>query len=438
MKKFILLSFMLVTPMLMNAQAKKPLSLDEALQFALQHRTDLKIEQLNTQIAENEVRKVNSKILPQLTADLDWRYNTQLQTNVLPGAIFGTPGTDRPVQFGTTYNTLMGVNFNQTIFNPSNRGDKQVAQVQAEYNRIGEKKTGLTVKQEVTESYYATLLWKEKTKLSSENLNRSGAVYNTAKDQFAQGAITSYDLQRYRIDYENAVSENQKNINSAALSLDDLYYKIGADSVGSDSLSDNIESLYQNYKGLNTAEAINRPELEMERVQYEIYELGVRKQNFSYIPTVSFYANYSWQYLNNEYNPFQSQNWYPFNYLGVKASIPLFDGFLKERTKTEYKLRGKSSRLKYEKLQNDYQQETKNALTAIKNAQSDLDAQKKNLALAAELYKIDGDRLRNGAIKPNDLTITYYTLQQTQTNYLNAAYSYLVAVMNYKKAAGTL
>jgi outer membrane protein len=440
MKKISLVTFLLlVLPACLNAQNNKPLSLNEALQYALQNRRDVKIEHLNVQIAENEVKKVNSKNLPQLTSDLDVRYNTQLQTNVLPGAIFGTPGNDRAVQFGTTYNALWGLNLNQNLFNPSNKGDKQIAKVQAEYNRVGEKKTELAVKQEVTEAYYSALLWKEKEKLSAENLKRANAVFTTSKDQLTQGSITSYDYQRYRIDYENAMAEHEKNKNNVSLALSGLYYKIGSDSIQSDSLSDNIASLYATYQSTNLSSVeVQRPELEMEKMQYEIYELGVKKQNFSYLPTISFYANYSWQYLNSEFNPTQSQYWYPFNYLGLKASIPLFDGFLKERTKTEYRLKSESSRLKYEKLKSDYSQETNTALTSVKNAQTDLESQKKNLELANELYRIDGDRLRNGTIKPNDLTITYYTLQQTQTNYLNAAYNYLVAVMNYKKATGSL
>ncbi|MDB5258173.1 MAG: outer membrane protein TolC [Chitinophagaceae bacterium] len=440
MKKLSLFTFLLLSmSVCLKAQNNKPLSLNEALSYALQNRRDVKIEHLNVQIAENEVKKVNSKNLPQLTSDLDVRYNTQLQTNVLPGAIFGSPGNDRAVQFGTTYNTLWGLNLNQNLFNPTNKGDKQIAKVQAEYNRIGEKKTELAVKQEVTEAYYSALLWKEKAKLSGENLKRANAVFTTSKDQLAQGSITSYDYQRYRIDYENAISEHDKNKNNVDLALSGLYYKIGSDSIQSDSLSDNISSLYATYQSTNLSSVeVQRPELEMEKMQYEIYELGVKKQNFSYLPTISFYANYSWQYLNSEFNPTQSKYWYPFNYLGLKASIPLFDGFLKERTKTEYRLKSESSRLKYEKLKSDYNQETNTALTSVKNAQTDLDAQKKNLELANELYRIDGDRLRNGTIKPNDLTITYYTLQQTQTNYLNAAYNYLIAIMNYKKATGSL
>ena len=96
------------------------------------------------------------------------------------------------------------------------------------------------------------------------------------------------------------------------------------------------------------------------------------------------------------------------------------------------------SKFNYNKLSRDYKQEVQSTQTALNNALSDLTYQKKNLALIEDLYKIDTERLINGAIKQSDLTSTYYTLQQTQTNYLNSVYNYLVAVVRYKKASGIL
>ena len=66
-----------------NAQEKvQRLSLDEAMQRALKNRYDVKIQQVNVNISVNEISKVTARNLPQLTSDLDLRYNNQLQTNV--------------------------------------------------------------------------------------------------------------------------------------------------------------------------------------------------------------------------------------------------------------------------------------------------------------------------------------------------------------------
>jgi outer membrane protein len=415
------------------------LSLQEALQKAQENRLDIKIKQYDTQVSENEVQKINTKNLPQVSADFDFRYNTLLQTSIVPAATTGGTGADRAVQFGTNYNTQLGLNLTQNIFNPTTKGDRQIAAAQREYNALAESTTTLMVKQEVTEAYFAALLYKEKSKLSADNVNRTLAIFNTTKSQYQEGTASQYDMERSRIEHENARAEHQKNTNNQTLAIADLYYKMGADAVTTDSLSDNITSLYTAYRwDEKSSDELKRPELSMERAQFTIYEQSRKKQNLTYLPTVSLYANYSMQYLNNDLTPFQSEQVYPFSYLGLKASLPLFDGFYKEKYKAEYKMRSQASKLRYDKLVKDYNQEKKQAETSIKNAQDDLDFQSKNLTLITSLYKIDSDRLKNGAIKPNDLSTTYYTLQQTQTNYLNALYSYLIAVVAYKKAEGTL
>jgi outer membrane protein TolC len=423
------------------AQSPNALSLNDAIQTALANRYDLKVQQTNVRIAENEVKKVNARNMPQITSDLDVRYNSQLQTNILPGNFFGNipNAQDRPVQFGTKYNTMLGFNLNQTIFNPGNLGDKNIAEAQTQYNALSEKKTENDIKQEVTEAYFTALLWNEKMKLSAANLERTNTIYHTAQDQFAQGLITSYDTKHYQLDYENAYAENEKNKNNFNLGVSDLWYKMGADSVKTYRLGEDINSLFMQYQSINTSNAeIKRPELEMEKQQQDIYRLNIKKQNLSYIPTISFYANYTFQYLNNDFKPLTSTYWYPYNYLGVKASIPIFDGLQKEKLKTEYKLRTESSKLNYEKIKRDFNQDTRTANTSLQNAKLDLEYQKKNLELVNELYSIDTDKLKNGSIKPNDLTTTYYTMQQTQNKYLNAVYNYLMAVVKYKKAVGSL
>jgi len=416
------------------------LSLQEALQKAQENRLDIKIKHYSTEVSENEIGKINAKNLPQVNADFDMRYNSILQTSILPAAAStSSNGVDVPIKFGTNYNALLGLNLTQNILNPSNKGDKKIAVAQSEYSKLEKSTTEVMVKQEVTEAYFSSLLWKEKSKLSIENVNRTLAIYTTAKNQYQEGTLSQYEMERSRIDHENALAEHQKNVQNQYLAMADLYYKMGTDEIATDSLSDSITSLYTTFQ-LNekSSEEIKRPELSMEEAQLNIFELNMKKQNLAYLPTVSFYANYSMQYLNNDLFPFQSTQVYPFSYLGLKASIPLFDGFYKEKNKSEYKIKSQASKLRYEKLVKDYKQEKNRAQTSIKNAQQDLDFQSKNLTLITSLYKIETDRLKNGAIKPNDLTTTYYTLQQTQNNYLNALYNYLIAVVAYKKAEGSL
>ncbi len=438
--KQIVLVFLLGSLFVYGQNNQASLSLNDAIQRALANRYDLKIQKVNTKITEKQLSEVGARSLPQISSDLDVRVNSQLQSNILPGSLFGSVNApDRAVQFGTKYNTLWGFNLNQQVFNPVNLSDRKIANIQSEYQRQNEKLTEITIKQDVTEAYFTALLWKEKVDLSTENVKRAQEVYEVTKNQLGNAQATQYDVQRNLIDVENAKATNEQNRNSYKLSINDLLYKISDDSLKNPSLTDKITDLIQAFSLIpKDNEEIKRTELTQEKIQLEIYKLNMKKQSLTYLPTLSVYGNYSLQYLNNDFTPFTSKNWYPFNYFGVKASIPIFDGGLKAKTRQEYELRSEMSKFNYNKLTRDYKQEVQSTQTALNNALSDLNYQKKNLALIEDLYKIDTERLKIGAIRQTDLTSTYYTLQQTQTNYLNSVYNYLVAVVRYKKAAGIL
>ena len=427
---------------ILNTQAQTDsikLSLNKAIEFALKNRNELKIQQINVEISRNEVKKINSRLLPQLSSDIDVRYNNKLQTNILPGIVFGAGSPDRALQFGTSYNSLIGINFTLPVFNPNDIGDKQVAKSQIKFEELNVKKNEIDVRQEVTESYFVALMWKEKKLLSEANLSRTKSICDMAQEQNKQGIITSHDLQHYQVDYENALSDDTQNRNNHQLSNNDLLYKMGIDSVLNLTLTDNLGLLYAQFSNIPSKNTeSNRIELDIERVNGEIIHQNMKKQSLLYLPTISVYGNYATQYMDNAFNPTSSSHWHPYNYAGIKASIPLFDGLSKHRAKTSYELQYKSSQLKLDKLNRDFRQEALNAITALQNAQTDMNNQKKNLVLTENLYTIDTDRFKNGAIKQNDLTTSYYSLQQSQVHYLNAIYNYLVALVKYKKAAGSL
>lgn len=318
------------------------LSLNNAIEFALKNRNELKIQQNNVEISRNEVKKINSRLLPQLTSDIDVRYNNKLQTNILPGIVFGTGEPDRALQFGTSYSSLIGLNLTLPVFNPNDIGDKNVANSQVKYDELNVKKNEIDIRQEVTESYFVVLMWKEKKALSETNLSRTQSICDMALEQNKQGIITPHDLQHYQVDYENALSDDIQNNNNLKLSVNDLLYKMGIDSVLNLTLIDNLELLYAQFSHLpEKNQESNRIELDMEKVNGEIIHQNIKKQSLLYLPTISIYGNYATQYMDNAFNPISSAHWYPYNYVGIKANIPLFDGLAKHRAKTSYELQYK-------------------------------------------------------------------------------------------------
>ena len=68
----------------------KTLTLDEAIQQGLEQRNEIKNAALNIELAERENTKLRGQWLPQLSGTADLRWNTQLQTTILPFDITGS------------------------------------------------------------------------------------------------------------------------------------------------------------------------------------------------------------------------------------------------------------------------------------------------------------------------------------------------------------
>lgn len=443
MKKLLIISIVcwgMLTETAVLAQDRAAISLQFALDNAIKHRNEIKMQQLNADNSANEISKANSKLLPQLTSDIDARYNGRLQTNIIPGEAFGAIGSPaRKVAFGTKYNTLVSFNLTIPIYNPTDFSDRKIARVQAAYDQMNVQKSETDVKADVMQSYFNGLINKEKLKLSKINMDQALSVYMMAQDQLKKGIITTNDLEKNRIDYENARSDYNKNSNTYHLALADLVYRMGLDYHDDPVQTDSLSGLYTQYANIMED---NRPskrvELKMQKLQEDIYGENIKKQNKSYLPTLSAYGNFTAQNLNNSFTPFSNGSLYPYNYVGIRMSIPVFDGFLKARTKRGDRLQLESARVNTDKLTRDYAYEVKSSCTALLNDLQEMNNQQNNLKHALSLYQTDADGYRRGVIKPSDLSATYYTLQQTQNNYLNAIYSYLLDVVNYKKALGVL
>jgi len=280
----------------------------------------------------------------------------------------------------------------------------------------------------------------EKMRLSNINMDNAQSIYRMSIVQEAKGAITKYDLEKMHISYENARSDYAKSWNSYQLALNDLAYRIGVDTDASYLPSDSLAGLYPNAsEEFNSAENPGeRLEIKQQRLLVQMSEANIRKERSSYFPVISAYGNLTAQNLNNSYKPFDGSSWYSYNYLGIKASIPIFDGFSKQRAIRGYELQKQSAQLMADKLERDYKQEIQSTKTAVLNDRNELNNQRGNMDNAMSLYLIDNDRLVHGAIKPTDQATTYYLLLQAQNNYLNAVYTYLVDMIQYKKAMGVL
>ena len=148
------------------------------------------------------------------------------------------------------------------------------------------------------------------------------------------------------------------------------------------------------------------------------------------IPTLSLNAAYGSNYYENQFQPFNFNNWYGNSYVGITLQIPIMQDF-----KTHYK--AKAAQLKLAQTRSDIteysnrkQADIEKTLLDIQNYKQEMQQKLKDIQLAKQNLQESRDLFAKGRILPNDLNSTKLSYQNALVSQLQAVYNYCIANLN--------
>jgi outer membrane protein len=414
-------------------------TLETAIAEGLKNRIELKNQKLLIDIAKRQNLKIDAQWKPQINGAADVRWNTQLQTSILPFDITGKdPEGITKAKFGLPFNNSLGIQADQKIFDANKKIDQNINQntvIQREYDL---EKQANAVKMAISEAFYVVLLNKEQIRINQEAYDRTKTAKEAAETKFKVGTLLENDFNRFLLDENNAKILIDKSQLDLELALSTLKYLMGLSEANKVEISANLSQTLSASTSSFVMQYENRPEIKAEENTVKLNTLNIDKEMAKNRPTVSAYGNYSLLQLSKTPNPFASGTWFPFNYVGVKLNLPIFNGKQSNINAIEYKIQQEISRNTIQKFKDDFDQEAKISAKQMVQARLDLEQAQKNIKLAESIYGVDKFRYEKGVLTLADLKATEYTLKQAENNYLNAAYTFLVAELKYKKATGNL
>ena len=413
------------------------ITLDEAIAQGLRNRPELKAREVQIRIAEGENDKLRAQWLPQVNASADLRWNTELQTSVLPVGQFGLPGVaadaTQEIQIGVPFNNALSVQAEQKIYDANRRIDRQINAAQVESQQAALSQESRDIRFAITEAYYAAVFNREKMDLARQALDRAQLNLRVAQNQLQAGAVLPNDVDRLALDLSNAQLSLKKAEQDYSLSVKRLQYQMGASPDGGIQLSESISALLTDTLALiNRIE--QRPEILSENIALRLNALNRDKQLARRLPTVSAYGNYTLLQLSETFNPVASGTWFPYSFIGVKATVPIFDGRQARLGAREFALRQEINRYNLDRLRAGFNFDATAQASAMQQARLDVEESRKNVQLARQLLATDQLRFEQGVLKQTDLKNSEFALQTAENNYLNAVYAFLVARLNYEKS----
>ena len=411
-------------------------SLSDALRLAEQNRPELKNGQLEVQIAGNAETKRRAQWLPQVNAGADLRWNTQIQRNIIPNAPFAN-GQDVVLRFGTPINNLLNVQAEQKIYDAQSRVSRALNRLGVESQQAALEKRRIDVRQQVTEAYYAAIYNREKQRLSTRALERARGYLEQAQTRFGAGTLLKTDLDRFTLDLRNAELTQRNDQRDYALSLDNLRYQMQAPEGYSAEPADSLSQLFALFQQASPVVG-QRIELRQEELSRQTNLLNGQREQARLAPVVSAYGGYFLQQLHDTFNPFASGTWFPYNYVGVRLNVPIFDGRQARLNRQDYLLRSQINQNAIGRLRADFDYEIKSALNTLAQARENLEQTRLNITQAQDILAVDRVRFSAGTLLMADFRNSEYTLQQAETNYLRAIYDVLLGQLQVQRAVGSL
>jgi len=415
-------------------------SLQQCIDYALSHQSSYLNAQIDEEISKRKVQEILGLSMPQISASGGLNDYIEIPTSLLPGEVFGAPaGTYIPVKFGTQYSANGGLEVGQLVADGQYFVAIQATKALKEFTSKSTQRTKIEAITTVTKAYYNTLIADKRIELLNSNVDRISKLASDSKIMYDNGFIEQLDLDRINITFTNLKTEQDKISKLVNLSKYLLMYQMGMDVNSKLTLTDTLKPM--NFESVLTGSFNPQDRIEMQLLNTaeSLYKLDAKRYKVAYFPSIYAFGSYSYQAQSNEFNLFGSgQKWYPTGIVGLKISVPIFDGLQKTRKIQQVNLNLQKNSNDQLNLTNGLTLQYMNAKTQLQNATQSLQSQDDNMKLAERVYNTTKSKYEQGVGSNTDLLNAQSALKESQTNYLSALYDAMIAQTDYLNATGQI
>ena len=440
MKNTILITLLTFT-LSVSAQEVAPLTLKDAISFALENKSEAKKAKLEVENSEYKIQEARSRALPQITANGSLNYNPILQLNALPGDFFGAPGTTILAPLGQKWNSIAGVSVSQALFDQSVFTGLKAAKTTREFYQINADLTEEQVIERVANAYYQVYVQQQKLEVVENNLKNANKVKDIIKGQFDNGLARKIDLDRISVRVNNINSIKQQLINAISLQENALKFYMGMPVENKVVIPKTaFEVTPQDLS--KTADVTNRTEYLLMKKQEQLLMYQKKAFQASYYPTLSLSGGYNYIGQGPEMplfaKPADGVYWSDFANIGLSLRVPIFTGFGTKSRVKQANTAIKSLQVDLENTKLALDMAFENSKKQIENSLITIANQKENVKLAQEVFANTNNNYTQGLASLTDLLDAENALVEAQNNYTTAILEYKLAEIQFIKSKGEL
>jgi outer membrane protein len=424
-----------------NGQAT--LTLSQAISNGLANKKNILADKLDITISQLQTKSLYQKYLPQVSVEYQYLYNPILQTSILPIGIFNPNypiDATKSVQFGTKWTQTAGITATYPILDLSIRRRIHEAKLQERIAGLSQEQSEYELAYTIAQTFIDVFLDEAKIKSIIADTSRTYISYSLLKNEFDEKRLLKSDLNKSKINHNNAVQLLSNGI--AQLIQDKVYlmFLMGTNDIEKwdFDIDTTFSTMYawENMHGkINVAQL---PELQQIALQSELTILQEKSEQAKHIPTVGLKGYLGANQYSNTFDPTAANTWFGQSYVGLNVKIPILFGESTQNNIQQLKIQSDQLHLKAEDKERQYAQEAMTAKINMDNIQTQLKTLEENILLSTESIDIFQARFKEGQESASSLNLEEANLQASKVNYQLIKKQRLIYWLDYLKASGQL
>tara|TARA_B110000090_G_scaffold43580_1_gene48792 strand:- start:7426 stop:8763 length:1338 start_codon:yes stop_codon:yes gene_type:complete len=423
MKQKLLLFFVSALCLGFHAQEKSMrISLDEAIDFAIENSYNTKASKNGISSAKETVRETTASGLPQINASFDYQNFLKQPISL---ADFDGDGIDEQFVFGKKQNINASVTLSQLIFDGSYLVALQASKAYLKISEQANKKTEILTREAVVNAYGAVLVAEKSILILEGNLKIVGKNLHDAQKIYENGFNEQEDVEQLEITFGTLKNQLNNLERMKGIAYQMLNLALGNPVNTSLVLTDSLDTLTESNIDLGLiSETFNfskHIDFKIAENDRETKRLQMQLERSKALPSLSAFVNYGNQAFSDSFSFFKgSQQWFDSSLLGVSLKVPIFSSFSRKASTAQARIALETADVRLEetkqrlslmaqKAKNEYQLSVENYTTA-----------KRNVRLSERIEKKQRIKFFEGISSSFDLLQAQNQLYTQQQNYVQS------------------
>ncbi|MGN6417544.1 MAG: TolC family protein [Pseudobacter sp.] len=451
----------IAVPSALMAQNRHEMSVLQVVEYANKNSVQVKNALIDIQIQQQTNKEITAQALPNVSGSIETTYYPKVPVQSFPNfiamATYGVleqegvrNGNGQQIvspkdfgfvsaQFGTSWTASGGVSLSQLLFDGQVFIGLQARKASLDWASKAVEVTQEQIKTNVYKIYYQVVIGRKQIETIDANITRFEKTLSDTRAFFQQGLVEQLDVNKLEVTLTNLRTDKLKVENDLKVGLMGLKFLMGmpakdelvlTDTLSESQLKDNLLDNEYKYE--------DRKEFQQLELTKTLREFNVKRYQLSKLPTVAAFGTFSKNAMRNEFDFFGKGDWFTTALVGVKITVPIFEGFAKDARISKARLELKQVENLSENMKLSIDNDVETARIKIGSALLSMESQRRNMELAESIYNQTKLKYDQGLGSNLEITNAQTELRTAQVNYYQALYDAVIARIDYLRAVGKL